>query len=293
MKSYFKLNKSETQTENYKPSTRLLGAENDIEITQYEIGYKSTFFIRPPLQLGTYNMYYIVKGSVEHEGDIYSATDFVTALNNTEPHKFTALEDTILLNLSSKPGDYEISNNVNVALFKMLKTIQEKDHYTSEHCKRVMRLSSRIAEEMHTTKDELRDLTFAAAYHDAGKINVPDAILNKADTFTKEEYETMKEHAAFGYEIVKAELSESIADIIVMHHERLDGSGYPHGITEMPKMARILATCDTYDAMTTTRVYKAAKTHEEAIAELRELHTQYDQEVVDMLEKFAKIALGQ
>jgi HD-GYP domain-containing protein (c-di-GMP phosphodiesterase class II) len=111
----------------------------------------------------------------------------------------------------------------------------------------------------------------AAQMHDVGKISVPDSILRKPSALTPEEFEIVKEHTVRGHAIAQQVAALSpLADVIRSHHERLDGSGYPNGLSgdEIPLLARIIAVADTYDALTSKRPYREAWSHVEAMAEI-------------------------
>ncbi|MCA9072441.1 MAG: HD domain-containing protein, partial [Planctomycetaceae bacterium] len=121
--------------------------------------------------------------------------------------------------------------------------------------------------------------------HDIGKIGVPDQILLKADRLTKDEFDVIKQHPTIGYEILRQ--IDALAPMmpgVLHHHEAVDGSGYPHGLVgeEIPLMARILAVSDAWDAMTSTRSYRAKMPEERATRILREnAGTQWDTDVVE------------
>lgn len=135
-----------------------------------------------------------------------------------------------------------------------------------------------------TTRD-VRELSWAALLHDIGKIGVEDQILYKPGPLTDREWEIMKTHPEIGAQMVGGLTGmENIAAMILGHHERMDGSGYPRGLAgeQIPLGARILAVVDSYSAMTEGRPYRSAKSHEEAIIELKNLSgKQYDTNVVN------------
>ena len=122
--------------------------------------------------------------------------------------------------------------------------------------------------------------------HDVGKIGVPDRILTKPSRLTPEEFEVIKEHATRGFEIANSvKALKPAAEAIYLHHEKVDGTGYPLGLAgdKIPLHARIVSVADAYDAMTSGRVYQPAVSHEEAIEELRHSSgTHFDPEVVEM-----------
>ena len=138
-------------------------------------------------------------------------------------------------------------------------TIDAKDTYTSGHSRRVAEYSKRIAELLGKDEKEQNEIFFIALLHDIGKIGIPDEIINKRDNLTKEEFDQMKKHPEIGYEILKNITTMPNLEIGVRwHHERLDGKGYPDGLSgdKIPEYARIISVADAYDAMTSNRSYR-------------------------------------
>ncbi|MGB9836355.1 MAG: HD domain-containing phosphohydrolase [Candidatus Saccharicenans sp.] len=170
------------------------------------------------------------------------------------------------------------------------KLVEVKDPYTSGHQKRVSRLARLIAQEMKLETGLIERLRLASELHDIGKILIPAEILNKAGKLTESEWAIIKTHAELGYELIKdVNFPWPVADIILQHHERLDGSGYPRGLKgeEIILDARILAVADVYDAMSSFRPYRQAHPEVEAMNELEKSNL-YDQEVVGALKKLLK-----
>lgn len=279
--------KSTTQIKNFKPLVKLLGSGDGIEITQYEVGKNSALFIKPSIEISTYEFYYIVKGKIEYKSTIYSQNDYFDVEYINKDFALKALEDTIILFISSNIGEFENASNFNNVLLKQLESIQKKDHYTFEHCLRVKRLVISIAKVLKLNDTELKNLAFAAYFHDVGKIKIDDKILNKLGFYTEDEYSQMKKHVTYSYDIISEAITSEVADILLLHHEKLDGSGYPKGLKgdEISYLGRILAVVDTFDAMTTDRVYKKGKDTDTAIKELYSLSHQYDINIIRVLEK--------
>lgn len=159
-------------------------------------------------------------------------------------------------------------------LLALAQTIELKDAYTRGHCERVAEYALRLADELDFTPERRRNIKFGSWLHDCGKIGVPESILNFKGPLTSTETETMRNHPRWGAEVAtQAHLPAEVVNIILYHHERYDGSGYPHGIagSEIPLEARMVAIADVYDALSTDRPYHKGKTPVEAQAVLREL----------------------
>ncbi len=179
----------------------------------------------------------------------------------------------------------QLSNSSIETVLALSKTLDTRDPYSGEHSKHLAYLSEQLAKCFNFSANETRELCWAALLHDIGKIGIEDRILHKAGPLTSLEWEIMKTHSEVGAQIVKG-LSglENIATIIVAHHERVDGSGYPHRLKgeQIPLGARIIAVVDSYSAMTEGRPYREARSHEEAINELSKYSgTMYDPIVVE------------
>ncbi|MEZ0537676.1 HD domain-containing phosphohydrolase [Caldicellulosiruptoraceae bacterium PP1] len=154
----------------------------------------------------------------------------------------------------------------------LLAALGEKDNITKGHTERVKNMCEIIAQKLGLDENQTNNLILLAEMHDLGKVAIPDSVLNKSEPLTKEEWELIKSHSEKGYRIALAspELS-NIAELILKHHERWDGRGYPLGLKgkEIPIECRILALADSYDAMTNLRPYNKVKTHSEAIEEIK------------------------
>jgi len=146
--------------------------------------------------------------------------------------------------------------------------VDEKDPYTRGHSDRVTKYSVLIAKEMNMPEDFLETIRVSAQLHDVGKIGIEDRILKKPGALTAEEFEIMKTHTTKGANILRpvAQLQEMIPGI-ELHHESLDGRGYPHGLKgdDIPLLPRIIAVADTFDALTTNRPYQEAHDCEDAL----------------------------
>ncbi len=152
--------------------------------------------------------------------------------------------------------------------------IDEKDLYTRGHSGRVAKYSTLIGRELGLSEEELDRLRIAALLHDVGKIGVDDRVLKKPGALTAEEFELMKQHTVKGANIMRpvSQLKEMLPGI-ELHHEHMDGRGYPYGLTapQIPLMARVIAVADTLDAMTTNRPYQTAMELESALTRIKAL----------------------
>jgi hypothetical protein len=157
------------------------------------------------------------------------------------------------------------------ALTALTGAVEAKDRYTHGHSSRVADLSVRMGRRIGLGPDPLRQLAHGALLHDVGKIGVPDAILNKPDSLTPEEWEWIKAHPVVGWEMAsRAPSLRGTLSVVRHHHERWDGTGYPDGLTgrEIPAPARIVAVADVWDALTSDRAYRPAWPAERAVEHL-------------------------
>lgn len=158
------------------------------------------------------------------------------------------------------------------ALEKLEAAVEAKDSYTRNHMGRVAEYTEAIAREMGLSEEQVEVAVTAGRIHDVGKITVPDAVLLKPGRLTDKEFETMKHHATRGEHIAKSSrVLRHVAAVVRAHHERFAGNGYPDGLRgeEIPLEARIVAVADTFDALTSTRVYRPLRPWSEAVAELQ------------------------
>jgi PAS domain S-box-containing protein/putative nucleotidyltransferase with HDIG domain len=171
-------------------------------------------------------------------------------------------------------------------------TIETRDPYTAGHQRRVTQLACALAGKMKLPKDVIEGVRMAGDLHDIGKIYVPAEILSKPGKLSEAEYNIIKTHSQVGYDILKTiEFPWPIADIVLQHHERIDGSGYPSGLQgkDILLEARILAVADVIEAMATHRPYRPAMSVEVALGEISENKGKlYDPKVVEACLKIFK-----
>ena len=169
---------------------------------------------------------------------------------------------------------HERIENFEQTILVLNDVIEARDPYTAGHSNRVGEYAVLIARACGCSEEETKRLLEASKVHDIGKIETPDSILLKPGPLTPVEFEIIKQHPKTGYKILsRLAFFKEEAQIIRYHHERYDGSGYPEGLKgrEIPRLAQILGIADTFDAMTTNRIYKPRKSKKEALKELEEL----------------------
>jgi putative nucleotidyltransferase with HDIG domain len=175
-------------------------------------------------------------------------------------------------NVSLEQANRLLRERSTAAMESLSATVDARDAYTAGHSRRVQRLALALGHELGLSQAELDLLGHAALFHDIGKLAIPDAILLKPSTLTPEEWAVMKSHAEEGARIIeRLGFLQDAVPAIRHHHERWDGSGYPDRLRgeEIPLGARIIHIADAVDSMLTTRIYRAALTADEAMAELR------------------------
>ena len=162
-------------------------------------------------------------------------------------------------------------------------TIDAKDKYTSGHSRRVAEYSKMLAAALGKDEREQQEVYLFALLHDIGKIGIPDWIINKQDKLTEEEYAEIKKHPQIGYEILKSiTIMPKLKSGVRWHHERIDGNGYPDGLTgdDIPEYARIISVADAYDAMTSNRSYRDSLPQDVVRSEIeKHIGSQFDETI--------------
>ena len=182
----------------------------------------------------------------------------------------------------SREKGYE---QVTPTIFALMAAVDAKDSFTFEHSENVSGYAMKLAAKMGLPKDDIQTAKVAGLLHDIGKIGIPESILKKKGKLTDEEYEVMKTHVENSIEMIHFLPNMNyVIPAVLSHHERYDGKGYPGGVkgTDIPLLGRILAVCDSFDAMVSRRAYKDALSVEYAIGELEKgKGTQFDPDVAE------------
>jgi HD-GYP domain-containing protein (c-di-GMP phosphodiesterase class II) len=232
----------------------------------------SARWLTVPLHVLTESSRLIASGDFSQRVDLKSRTEF---------GELAETFNTMTSELERFVADLKKAAEENHTLFlssiQMLAgAVDEKDPYTRGHSDRVTRYSILIATEMGLTNEEIEKIRISAQLHDVGKIGIEDRILKKPGALTPEEFEIMKTHTTKGAAILRpVEMLREMLPGIELHHESLDGRGYPYGLKgdQIPLLPRVIMVADTFDAMTTNRPYQAAMDPEYVIRIINSLAT--------------------
>jgi putative two-component system response regulator len=192
-----------------------------------------------------------------------------------------------LLSLKRFTDELEHAERV---LESIARVIEGRDRYTGDHCQRLGGYGVRIGSALGLGEEDLKTLWLGGIFHDLGKVAVSDAILNKPDRLTPEEFAVMKTHPVVGAGLLVAmRTMERVLPLVRHHHERLDGSGYPDGLSgnRIPLLVRIITVVDVYDALATARPYRAALPHDTCMKIMREEAGRgwWDPEILETLDR--------
>jgi putative nucleotidyltransferase with HDIG domain len=269
----------------------LLGKKDGTEILKHQLNKGQSWGIGPEDGWDALEFVYVAKGKMtckKDEGDIILQTgDYLSYPPVNELLFFIADEDTEFLYVTSQPVFYRYSDGMK-RLLNMAIDVEKKDGYTADHCERILGLATKVGLQMHLSAPDMYILNAAAFLHDIGKIKVPIEVLNKPDKLTDSEWDILKQHTTHGREILEETENPFLIEagkIVEQHHERWDGKGYPHGLNgeEIDIRAAIISVVDSYDAMTTDRVYRKRLSDEKAIEEIKNNSgTMYNPKVVDI-----------
>jgi len=216
------------------------------------------------VQLGAYG--YVIKPFKKNE-------ILINVSNALERQRLTSLSQQYERTLEARVLERtaEVRQREEEIIFRLLSTAAYRDDETGEHIRRIGLYSSLMARNLGWEDQSVDEIRLAASMHDIGKVGIPDSILKKPGSLTREEFEIMKTHTEIGSKILSgsdAPMIRMAAEIARSHHEKWDGSGYPRALPEdaIPESGRIVAVADVYDALVNDRVYRPAMSETEAIA---------------------------
>lgn len=279
-----------------KKELKLLAKHGELEIMQQRINKRSAAWLCPSDKKDAFEFYLLLSGRIELSADKHETVelgpgDSFSISGLQESVMMTCLETAEVLCVTNTPAFNEVTY-WRETWTEQLQRIDEKDHYTLQHSYAVMYYAVHLFEELkeYCGDFDLNDFVVSALFHDIGKCAIPLEILCKPGRLTQEEYDIIKHHASESYRLLKPIYGERMAAMAGMHHERLDGTGYPNGLSgkEIPFEVRILMVADAFDAMTRKRVYRNPVSMQEAAEELCSLPEQYDAVVSQKLLELIK-----
>ena len=272
----------------------LLASGGGLDIMLQEIFGRRPGCVTPGDSPDLLEFFYILDGAfilndngVEHllsSGDAFYVYDLDHTIS------FTAEDGAKAIYIASKPiFDYllDFMEDLN----ELLRQYEQKDVYTHNHSIRVEQYTLKIASRLGLPNDKLLAIAVASLFHDIGKVNIPDEVLNKVGMLNERDFEYIRKHPSDSAKVLSQRFEEALTDIVGQHHERLDGSGYPLGLKgdEILLEAKIVAVADSYDAMTSDRAYRKGISPQAALTELKELAGKlYDHDAVHTLETILK-----
>lgn len=251
---------------------KLRVVDDGLEIFESHINAGKSIICQPYECAGSISAAYVVRGKIYHtnEDNYINPGSWFVCKNLKETHHISVIEPTTLLMVRTA-NIVDAQMSMIEGLSDILHKIQEKDDYTEVHCNNTGNLAVQIATFMKLDEKIIENVLYAGKCHDVGKIDLPIAVLNKPSELSAEEYDLVKTHSEVGATIIQDVLNnEELAEIVRQHHEKLDGSGYPKGLSgrDIRMEAKILLVADSFDAMTTNRPYRSKRSDEEAINEL-------------------------
>lgn len=220
-----------------------------------------------------------------------------------EMHDFLHRQADLLVSRITDSGDFDsrsarlgvstIADSLekNIAAMVWLTRIKRADEYTAQHCVNVAILSMGLAQALEWQREQVELAGLAGMLHDLGKVKLDQKILNKPGRLTEEEYAYVKQHARFGYQLLREDddVHPAVAQAVLEHHERPDGSGYPNrrDRSSLQPMSALVSVVDAYDAITSKRPYSPARSHHEALGILwKQRDKQFDGTMVEVLIQF-------
>lgn len=272
----------------------LLAKGEGMEIMLNVISKGSTFYIYPGEVANSLEFFYILEGEIAWESEDGIITlkdgDYFYINNLIETTFLKAISNIKMIYVANQPVFHYLSTEI-LNFEEIRQKVETKDNYTHDHGYRVKDYSMKIGKELNLSKNQINILAHASVFHDLGKINIPDDILNKPSSLTKAEFEYIKMHPLDGSDFIKTTFLKESALAVLQHHERIDGSGYPNGLKsdEICIHAKIIGVVDSFDAMISFRPYSEAKDPHLAMEEIKSfIGILYEEKVVLAFEKILK-----
>lgn len=268
-------------------ATQLLTQSDNLEVSRHALPPSTPLKVFPPDRTDDSEIFYLLSGQLTYrDGDREIAIepgDCIVTHEVDGSAYFEAATEVALLQISSLPA-FATMEATNRRFYELAERV-EADEHMEGHSKRLEHMASRLGHRMGLMAETMYHIRYAAYFHDIGKAKVPQHIIQKPGSLSDEEWATMKRHSEWGRELLEEQPGfEDVGRIVEQIHERIDGGGYPHGLTddEIRLEAKIVAVVDAYDAMTTDRPYSQGMPHEDALAELEaNAGAQFDPDVVD------------
>ncbi len=202
-----------------------------------------------------------------------------TGFNQHDLQTIMGVADTAALATETLKLKQSMLVSYKITLNALVSAVEATETHARGHSRRVMQYALAGAVSLPLSWQEKQAIEYAALLHDIGKLGIPDSILNKIDTLTKREWEMIRKHPAIGFNLLRGiSFLKEARQLILYHHERFDGTGYPHGLkgTAIPMGARLIAVADAFDYMTTRHSYRVALSVKDALLDLRRCtHTQF------------------
>ena len=252
----------------------MISAVKDIESAITAMSKGAYDYVAKPFKLTEVGL--IAKKAIEKRKLILENKEYQKELERKVAERTVELKEAL----------YKLDQTYLFTLRALVVALDTRDEETQGHSLRVVKFTLKLAELMGIQDEkQMKVIEYGALLHDIGKIGIPDAILRKPGKLTPDEWDVMKTHPTIGFNILhKIEFLEEASQIVLHHHEKMDGSGYPDGLKgeNIPLGSRIFAAADTVDAMTSDRPYRKALSFEQASEELKKWSgIQFDKHVVE------------
>lgn len=264
------------KVENKGLDIELLASYDGTEIMKQTLHQGAWWALGPEEGWEALEFIYVLSGTIvvniENEKIELQSGDYLKSLPIKDVLMIQAKETSDFLYITSQPVFHHYSVTVD-KIKKIVEEVEEKDGYTKDHCLRIMQLSMTLGQKLGLPSHNLYRLNLASYLHDVGKVKIPDHLLLKPGKLTDYEWSIIKKHPIYGREILEETnlpLLVEAGKIVEQHHERYDGTGYPYGLKgdEILPEAAIIAVADSYDAMTSDRIYRKKMAKEKAIYEI-------------------------